>query len=244
MEYRGGDYIYFASGPENMNLPSVSFKSKAVADTLRRYTFYYDDKSVTQAEIKYHLYVSGGTRDYDRPFRVEQVEEAGVKNAVPGIDYLPFDSDTMKQLFVIKAGQMYLEMPVVILRTKDNDEVVLRFRLVENEYFSPAFSDLDWRKAIFTSYIQRPNEWTDNMSKNWYGTYSLTKHEWFIEVTGYRWDDEFMLSMTSDLRKYLLVDLAARLKEINAEREKNNLGPWTDENGVEIKLGTYAYTTG
>lgn len=240
-EYKGEAYIYFASNPGDMHTSSTYYTNRALADSSQSYTFFYDDETVRRAELKYYLYVSGGPKDYDRPFVLEQVEVAGAVNAVPGENYVAFDSDEMKELLVMKAGDVYMQMPIIALRTVDTDdqEYLLRFRLIENEHFMLGQSNLTWRKALFTSGLQRPTQWTSTNATNYYGKYSFTKHSWMIEETGLRWDNDCMDAMAGDERNYWCGLLKRRLVEINAERAANDLDPWEDEDGDEIAMGRY-----
>lgn len=242
MEYEGADYIYFADEPDTFYPTTNFFYARALADSAQNYTFYYEDASVTRADVVFHLYVSGGPRNYDRPFTLEQIQEQGKTNAVPGTNYVAFDSEEMKREFVLKAGEVHLEMPVTVLRTADLEEYALRFRLAENEHFKPGQEDLAWRKVLFTSALQRPTQWNTRYDGMYFGKYSRTKHSWMIEETGERWDNEFvdMLLVQTDVRTYWLGRLKRRLYEINAERAQQGLGPWEDEDGDEIMLGSNA----
>lgn len=242
MDYQGDAILYFASDISSLYQSETEFNRNALKDSMKTYTFYYDEPSVTTTDVTFDLYAAGGPRDYDRPFRLEQIMEAEGDNAVPGVNYEAFDSEQMQGVYVMKAGQTHMELPIRIKRNDALNEFVLRFRLVENEHFKLGQEEYLWRKLLFTSALQRPTKWTDQYAEYYFGTYSYTKHAWMIEETGFRWDNDFLDTLLSetDAFYFWLGKLKARVAEINRQREAEGLGPWLDENGEPIALGKYA----
>lgn len=240
-DYSGDDYLYFAAEntPSYQHGFSNYFQSGALKDSVKTYTFYYDDPSVVSAEVLFDLYATGGARDYDRRFSLRQIEEEGAVNAVAGVNYEAFDSDKMSGVYTLKAGQVHMRIPVVVKRSTGTGTYTLRFRIVENDNFKPGPDELIWRKVEYTSTLQCPDPWA-RYESTYYGKYSRTKHQWMIEETGFRWDNEFMADLEVDAIKYWVAKFKIMIDQINEERQLQGLGPWTDENGEEIAMGRNA----
>ncbi len=224
--YSGGSYIQFDI-------------YKYASDTLQLYTFAYDPDDVQETRINLTVQALGDVVDYDRPFVLRQVEMPDETNATPGTDYQAFDSQAMKALCVIKAGEASCEVPITIYRSDKQEQLMLKIEFDENEYFRLGDEKYQFRMIQFTSGLQRPASWQGYQISYYYGKYSLTKHKWMIEVTGKRWDTDYCKNVSNDEFKYQIGRLKKLLKQINAERAAQGLGPWCDEDGEEIAFGKY-----
>lgn len=226
-EYSGGSYIQF-------NIPEQT------GDTLSTFTFAYVSSTVNKDTISLHILAVGPASSQDRHFAIRQVQVDSVTNAIPDEDYLSFDSEEMRQACVIKAGEVTCDLPVVIYRSNDRSRHnVLRIEVAANDEFQLGDSRYLHHVIEFTSGLQRPRQWKGYQIDYYYGKYSQTKHQWMIDVSGKRWDDDYIDNITTDEFKYWISTFKRKLKEINAERAAQGLGPWCDEDGDEIAFGMY-----
>ena len=175
-------------------------------------TFYYDEASVERDTIYISVETMGGPKDYDRPvtfsqvtkYDTEYVVENGVNvdsivtenpyNAVPGTHYVPFDSDEAKALMVIPANEVSALIPVILLRDPSlkKNEYYLDFELSANSEFKIGGAKEDVRyEIIFADKLVKPNFWSLIYDGYYFGAYSTRKHEFMIDVSGKRVDDEW-----------------------------------------------------
>lgn len=201
-------------------------------DTLKTYTFFYRDASVKQDTVYFDLYALGGPGDKDRPFVLKQVIVAGKDNAEPGVHYKAFNDPSLASTYVVKAGEVHMFVPVIMLRhgSLREREVVLQFALEENEWFRKGEVNKLWRRLEFADKLNQPSAWTTAASNLYWGKYSKVKHEFMVQQTGERWDQEFMAALSAEqaYAVYWKVKLRTLLAEYNAAHLSN---PLKDENG-------------
>ena len=178
-------------------------------------TFFYDAEDVVWDTIYVYVETMGGPRDYDRlvSFRqmtvydVEYVVENGVNvdstvtenpyNAVADKHFVAFDSEEAKKLMVVPANEVSANIPIILLRDPSlkANEYYLTLQLVENDEFKIGGVQKDVEYAItFADKLVEPNFWgTNPYAGGWwlFGDYSTRKHEFMIEVSGERIDDEW-----------------------------------------------------
>lgn len=202
------------------------------SDTLRRHTFYYDDPSVTEDTVFFTIYAVGGIRNTDRSFALEQEQVPGLLNAEPGKHYVAFDDLRATRNYMIKAGVVSAQVPIILLRDASlrSTTPILKFRIKPNEDFQLAEINMTWRKVEFTDRLSQPTSWDAWMVANALGKYSVTKHAFMIETTDQRWDAEFITQLRSDeaIRKYYQNML--KTAQINYEKEHPG-NPLRDETG-------------
>lgn len=229
--YESESFIQFGPDISLTYLPSRIFN-----DTLKTYTFIYDPETVTKVDVFFDIYALGGPQDRDRPFVLRQINIDGVLNAIPGKNYVAFDSEEMKDHYVIPAGEVHTLVPIRIMRTQGDDVYTLQFELVRNDEFAPGDTKLIWRRIEFTSTLQKPASW--DIWESYFGIYSRVKHEFMIEVSGYRWDEEFIVKFHSDssLRSYWQSVLTLAINELNAARAEMGLDKLRDENNLIISF--------
>lgn len=222
--------LQFGPEPSGMYVTYLNF-----ADTLKAYTFVYEPTSVLQDTLYFDLYTIGGPSEIDRPFKLEQVQVPDTLNAVAGTHYIGFNDNRVAGLYVIKAGEVHLRVPVVTLRDPSLKEngVMLKIQVVQNEHFEPGDPRLTWRKGIITDRLTRPAAWDDAMERFYWGAYSEVKHAWMVEVTGERWDQEYMQEVQSDFAN--LSFWISTLKQLLIDHNNENPGnPLTDEFGALV----------
>lgn len=217
-------------GPEPSRIYTASYN---LADTLKRYTFYYENASVVQDTIYFDLYAVGGTSDVDRAFGLEQELVEGVENPVAGVHYKAFDHVELAAHYVIKAGTVHTRVPIVLLRDASlkSNTYTLKLRVLPNEHFLEGEPTNLWRKVEFTDRLSRPAAWDDSMSQYYLGKYSRVKHEFMIEATGQFWDEEFIQTIRPDfaLLGYWTAVVKVALMTYNNQNPTNLLMDEDDE---------------
>ena len=81
-----------------------------------------------------------------------------------------------------------------------------------------------WRKIIFTDRLSKPANW------GFVGDYSVVKHQFMIETTGQKWDQDFFLEILPEygLLQFWVGTLKTNLINYNNAHPGN---PLRDENG-------------
>lgn len=202
---------------------------QAYIDTFNAFTFVYQPETVVQDTAWFYIYTVGGKTDNDRAFVLKQVAVDGVSNAVAGTHYKAFDDASLKQHYMIKAGKVYARIPVVTFRNPSLKvaPVMLKFEIVENDAFKPGEKTNSWRKLSIIDRLVRPQLW--GALEGYFGSYSEVKHQFMVDVTGKRWDQEFMQQIYPDFgaQKYYNGKLNEKLIDYNNAHPDN---PLRDEN--------------
>jgi hypothetical protein len=196
--YLYNDTARIQFGPEPGRIYTTSFN---FVDTVKRFTFFYDDPAVTQDTVFFDIYAIGGTADKDREFKLQQEQIAGVENAVAGVHYKDFNSSELSTVYTIKAGAVHTRVPVIFLRAADlkTKTVELKFTVISNNNFAQGEKSLLWRKAIVTDRLSQPSSWDAWYTQYRLGKYSTVKHAFMIEKTGQKWDAEFLTYLMTTL---------------------------------------------
>ncbi|WP_162946557.1 DUF4843 domain-containing protein [Chitinophaga barathri] len=206
-----------------------------MADTLKPYTFYYEPDAVGQDTVNFDIYAIGGTSGEDRPYELEQVMMEGEENAVAGVHYKAFSDVSLKNTYVIKAGEVHAYAPVIVLRDASlkNKTVKLQLRVKANGQFQPGEIRKLWRKMELTDRLSQPAAWNNSATQYYWGKYSRVKHSFMVEQTGEKWDQEFFNEINAD---YALISFW-RLKLRTLLTDYNNAHPGeplTDESGETV----------
>lgn len=207
----------------------------AMTDTVKTYSFAYQNSETVVDTVYFDIYALGGIKDYDRPFVLKQVSVSGKPNAIPGVHYRPFDSPQLSDLYVMKSGTFHMRVPVVLLRDASlkNESYTLQFEVGQNEFFIQGEEAKIWRRVEFADMLIQPNSWNANMSTLYWGAYSRVKHAFMIDSTGEPWDEEFMAIFPYDqlYGVYWKTKLRTFLAEYNNAHPGN---PLRDENGALV----------
>ena len=220
------------------------------------YSFVYGGDAITRDTIWMEVESMGFVADHDRAITLEQVDTAGVEQAVAGRHYMAFNDPALAQYYVMPAGKARTKLPVVLLCDESLKEqtVVLKLSIKANENFQPGYDVLQTRSITFTDRLSMPNNWEKGypypgmesyfpaVSNYLYysiGRWGQAKHQFLIDQTGQKWDDDYIESlMTGDSSylAYLAQKLATRLAEVNAERQDQGLDVLREADGTEVSL--------
>lgn len=212
------------------------------------FSFVYGSEEAVDDTLWFEVETMGFVTDYDRPISLEQVQVSDANNAVAGQHYQGFDTPSLQQYYVIPAGKSRTKIPVVLLRDASlkNENVVLKFAIKANEYFANGYEAYRERTIEFTDKLAEPSCWNKGYGSwgltlaMYIGEYGVVKHQFLIEQTGEKWDDEYIDKLMTGDNAYLcyLVDkMAQRLEEVNAERAEKGQAPLTEADGTEVSIG-------
>jgi hypothetical protein len=177
-----------------------------------RHTFVYADATVQRDTIYIQINTIGETSDRDRRVKLVQIPEYAVSyvtdpvtnevtdtvitelpnKALPGVHYVPTDDPSLQALHVIKARAVTAMIPVILLRdaTLKTDDYRLRLQIEASDDFLPGEKRMVARTILFSDRLVQPSFWDININYT-FGTYSLRKHQFMIDVSGERIDTEW-----------------------------------------------------
>ena len=219
------------------------------------YSFIYGDADRQRDTLWFPVQTMGFTSDHDRTVVLEQLSSDGVQ-AVPGKHYVAFNDPSVSNLYVIPAGKATTKLPVIILRDPSlkSETVTLKFGFRENEYFKLGFEEFSTRQIEITDMLSEPSKWNEaypipgleryfpryaNHLSDFFGAYGVVKHQFLIEQTGKKWDDEYieaLITGDSNYLKYLVRKMSQRLDEVNAERVAKGLDVLKESDGTVVEI--------
>jgi len=226
--YVYNDQARIQFGPEESRIYQSSFN---LADTLKPFTFYYEDANVKEDTVFFDIYAIGGITKTDRSFTLQQEQVPNLSNAVAGKHYVAFNDPRATKNFVIKANTVHTRVPIIMLRDASlkSSTVVLKFKVIPDQNFLSGEASNLWRKITLTDRLSQPASWDNIATLYYYGKYSVVKHEFLITHTGQKWDEAFLQTLYSDysLQQYWTGAAKIALIDYNAAHPGN---PLRDEN--------------
>lgn len=205
------------------------------------YSFVYSGSSVTQDTVWVSVSTLGFVKDVDRPLALKQVE-TGENDAVAGTHYVSFDDESLKKYYYMPAGATVTKVPVVVLRDASlkTTAVNLQIGIKENENFKPGYEDNQSHLVTISDKLTKPSSWDDNYFDYYVSLYTKGVHQFMIDVTGEKWDDEYInkISTDSGYIQYLNTFFKKKLEEVNAARLAAGLGVLCEEDGTPVVIKT------
>lgn len=230
--YLYNDTARIQFGPDPSRIYQATYN---LADTLKPYTFFYEDQSVKEDTVFFDIYAIGGVSKKDRTFSLEQVTVPKATNAIAGTHYVAFNNPKVAKFYVIKAGTVHTKVPIILLRdvSLKTTTPMLKFNVVADENFQKGEINNLWRKVEFTDRLSQPAAWDASAARFYYGDYSVVKHQFMIESTGQKWDQDFMAPLPGDyaLLQYWIGALKINLINYNNAHPGN---PLRDEFGALV----------
>lgn len=217
------------------------------------YSFVYGEDDRTRDTLWYEIQAMGFVYDHDRQIAIEQVTSDG-NQAVPGKHYVAFDDPSLSGLYVMPAHQSRTKIPVVVLRDASlkQQTVTLKFVIKANDSFIPGYEEYNARYLTITDMLSEPSKWSYayplpgwtgyyNSLSDWFGTYGVVKHQFLIEKTGKKWDDEYIDSLLDGVSSFTYLNYyAAKLKgllaEENAQRQAQGLDVLKESDGTVVEI--------
>ena len=205
------------------------------ADSVINYSFAYGNAVIDTVWLK--VRIMGFTADYDRPVQLRQVITEN-NDAPSGELYVPF-ADLAADFYKIPAGAIEAELPIVLKRAPDSDtlEYVLKIAFQENSAFLYGSKENAFKKIIISNQLVKPANWDDDCSY-YLGEWGKRKHEFMIEVTGERWDDEYVDEVWHD---YVWNDgnyckYIQNLLNDSLDAYVDDNGPLTEDDGTPVSF--------
>ena len=209
------------------------------------YSFAYAGGSVQTDTLWFDVQTTGFVADHDRAIELVQVQDntSSIINAQAGVHYVAFNDDAVKTYYVAPAGKPRFSVPIIVKRDaslKQND-VVLKVTFRENSEFKVGYSDFSTRTITISDRLTRPSLWDPNggLCNYYFGKYGPVKHQFLIDTTGEKWDDEYIKSLTTGdtgYTSYLSQLLARKLADLNAERATRGEGPLAEADGTLVSI--------
>lgn len=206
------------------------------------YTFVYSSDDVVDDTLWVTVKTVGYLSDKDRPFLFEQIK-SDKTDAQSGVHYVPFDDpELVKKFYFIPAGKAEQRAPIVVKRDASlkTEDVRLYVTFKDNGEFTPGYEDYNTMRYCIGDRLTKPASW-DGTFDYYFGEYSVTRHQFMIDVTGKNWDDNFIsktlgIPYDQDFMyiMYLAKTLYNALEEENARRAEEGLDVLKDENGYPI----------
>lgn len=156
--------------------------------------------------LELKVMTTGNIKDFDRPFSIEVLKDS--TDAVQGENYEPLETS-----YVIKAGEYYTMIPLVLKRAENIKEgkKSLTLRLLPNEHFTigiPVWQRLpnQWESQVFkgdfpadqhrimiSDFVTRPSEWigldNDGLEAGMWGAFTEKKYRLIAEHFDLVYDD-------------------------------------------------------
>lgn len=207
-------------------------------DSVVNYSFAYGPKETTQDTVKVEIQLMGVLMDQDRTISLKQIT-TGDHDAVAGVHYVPFNDPELSKKYVLPKNAVSVELPIVLKRDESLKEANynLKIAIQANENFTFAAKERNSRGIVIADQLIKPNNW-DRYVSNQFGPYTgPVKHQFMIDVTGLKWDDDFVdndlvniLESDQNYVHYLKDLLKNALDEYNSTHDE----PLREENNGEF----------
>lgn len=234
------------------DLPTYSYKqnmlnfSRALADSVQNHSFIYS-KGSTVDTVWVRVSTLGYVVNEDRPFELQQVL-TGTNDAQPGVHYVSFDDAALKKLYFIPANATSTRIPIILLKdaTLSTQTYNLEFTFKANDYFTTGYENYSKIMITISNMLSKPRYWT-GVCNYYFGKYGVVRHQFMIDASGYKWDDDFLLNVlhtnstwTADqaYMAYFATFFKKKLAELNATRASQGLGKLAEADGTII---TFSY---
>ncbi|MDR0544891.1 MAG: DUF4843 domain-containing protein [Odoribacteraceae bacterium] len=225
----------------------LNFYYAAPGDTLASYSFIYGSPTAVQDTVWLELETIGVPADRDRPVTIEQAL-TGSNDAQPGAHYIPFDDASLRDAYVVTAGQTRARVPVIVKRdaSLQTRQVTLLARIKPNEEFPLVNPGRNRVKILFSDQLEKPESWNASAYLFPFGAYGPVKHRFMIEQTGEKWDNDYFINVLGIVKDnpyynsnydnaycdYLLGVLRRLLEEYNAGRPE----PLKEADGTPVSF--------
>lgn len=170
----------------------INFYFPQATDTLVHYSFVYAGSETEYDTVWIQVETIGNLDNSARSVRLNQYE-TGANDAVSGIHYVPFDDIDLQDRLIVPANAPRASLPIILKRDPSlkTGTYILALELVPNEQFKFVNYKRHKMKIQMTDQLAKPNNWA-YMANYVLGTYGPVKHQWLIDHTEHRWDDDFL----------------------------------------------------
>jgi hypothetical protein len=228
------------------NSGTLVYDSTLITPAMREssYTFVYSGDDVVVDTVWVKVNTIGFLSDRDRPLALAQLPPAPgdtTAMAVIGEHYVAFDSPEMAPYYVIPAGAMEANIPIVVKRAASlaDGDVRLKFTFKENAHFKLGYAHMVERSLLISNRLSMPNNWESSRANVAFGAYGPVKHKFLIDVSGEAWDEAYIAELMAGDSGYVtyLADIyRLKLAELNAERAAEGLAPLSEADGSPVVI--------
>lgn len=211
--YNGKEYIQFYS--DNPTIASV---------TSGYSYFFYKDAAVQTDTVWFKVATVGGLVKKTSYLKFLAFKDTAktpqYPDAVAGTHYVPFDDPAVIKLMKVEPGQIVADVPVILKRDPSLKQAVYRlhFKIVASDDFLVGDAKHIEGALYVSDKLSQPSRWTSTF---FLGAYGTVKHQFIIDQSGQRWDDDFIANTIvndANIRTYYLFKFSQALKALNAER--------------------------
>jgi hypothetical protein len=208
------------------------------ADSILNYSFVYSGgKEMDTVWIE--VQTVGFLSDQDRPYTVKQVT-TGNNDAVAGTHFVSLDDPSITQYMVVKADSTTSRFPIITKRDESLSDTTfnLKLEIADNGTFKPGYKERRYKTVTITSMLSKPTQWNSYMDY-YFGQWGPVKHQFMIDVTGEKWDDDYIKSIIYDYGyvSFLINKLDRALAEENARRLAAGQGYLQEADGTLVAFG-------
>ncbi|MDR1272968.1 MAG: DUF4843 domain-containing protein [Odoribacteraceae bacterium] len=208
------------------------------------YSFVYSGDDVTLDTVWVKVTTAGFLSDRDRPLALAQIPPLPGDTtavAVAGEHYVPFDDPAMAPYYMIPAGAVEANIPILVKRAPSlaAGDVRLRFTFKENAHFKPGYAHMIERSLLVSNSLSKPNNWDGTRVLTVFGVYGPVKHKFLIDASGEAWDEAYitaLVAMNTNYVNYLAAVYRLKLAELNAERAGQGLSPLGEADGNPVVI--------
>ncbi|WP_437918095.1 DUF4843 domain-containing protein [Sphingobacterium sp. LRF_L2] len=246
--------ILFSSCEKNLETygygTGLNFYYEQASDTLINRSFVYGDPEAITDTVWLVVETIGPLTENDRKIEFEQIE-IDADAAIADKHFVAFDDPTLATSYVVPANQSTARIPIILKRDESlkTSLVNLSLRIKTNSDFEHTNPDRNVVKIVFTDKLEKPNNWAA-YANYFFGKYGQEKHQWMINLTGEKWDDDYLNSIgfTSAgvnsnidasyvlfLQDYFTKQLAA----YNEERVNQQLDVLKESDGTAVSFSAY-----
>lgn len=228
LEYEDAPALYF----KYSKYPS---EAGAQRDSIA-HTFFIRPANQMRDTVIIQILTMGFPSSEDRPFVLEQVNAGQPGAAVAGKHFVAFDNPEMIEHLKIPKGAMIKRLPLIVLRdpSLETEEVRLKLKIVENQYFKRGIDA--WTNFVVktTSKAVKPTSW-DTRWRYYFGpTWGSVKMKFIIDNTGFT-DFDGGGNLDSDYTTYLRSKVIQKLLEYN-ENPNNPDRPLREADGTLVEF--------
>ncbi len=202
------------------------------SDSIVNYSFVYSGGKLRDT-VWLNLTTMGFVSSQDRQFELCQVA-TGVNDAQAGVHYVSFDSPEEQPYLVVPAGKTTVSVPVFVLRDASlaDTSFNLRVEVRPNGTFTTGYKQQSYKIVNITNQLTRPRQWRTA----YFGAYGPVKHQFMIDATGERWDNDYIRSIASDfgMVQYIVSKLNRALEAENNRRAAQGLPPLQEADGTYV----------
>lgn len=172
---------------------NFEYERELLRDSIVRYSFTYGPVETMIDTVWLVVNTIGVPATHNRTLALQQLV-TGDNDATSGVHYVPFDDpELVDRFYYVPAGAITTRIPIVLKRDASlkTENYTLRVGFKPNEEFDYGSKEFSFKRIIIADQLVKP--------KNWYvccdyffGEYGPVKHQFMINVSGEKWDDEYV----------------------------------------------------